>query len=123
MGEYVYTLKGPKKNINVDINGEIHSVALLSYHYKPTYNWDKPRWQILAEARCQRMDNIWKSHGMPKYVVHVFIEDDGTIKFEDVQVFEWPIGTASISDYSNVYEKRKHVGYLSNKVNKVWKLK
>lgn len=122
MGEYVYTLRGPSKNINVQIDGKIESVALLSFHYKPISSfWDKePRWQILAKARCERMDNVWQTHGLPKYVAHVYIHDDGRIDFNGAVIVEWTMSGASVSDGSIAYEKMKRVGYLKEKVGKVW---
>lgn len=125
MGEYVYTLKGPKRNIKVNINGNVEEVALLSFHYKPTYNtWDgEPRWQILAKARCQRMQNIWTVHGFPKYVAHIFIHDDGKVDWEGARISEWNMSTATISDGSMAYSKLKTVGFLKHCYHKVWELK
>jgi hypothetical protein len=122
MGEYIYTLRGPSKNVKVNINGQIESVALLSFHYKPIHSfWDKePRWQILAKARCERMDNLWQSHGLPKYVVHVFIHDNGKIDFEGARITDWNVGGSTISDGSTVYDKLKTVGFLAQKSNGVW---
>lgn len=125
MGAYIYTLKGPKRNIQVNINGKVESVALLSFNYKPISTWDgEPRWQILAKARCVRMDNIWRQHGFPKYACHIFEENDGSIKFEGSQVFEWPYHDgASICDSSGVYEQRVNVGTLTHKYHGVWSTK
>ncbi len=124
MGAYIYTLKAPRHNIKVNIGGKVESVALLNFNYKPTYNmWDgEPRWQILAKARCTRLDNIWQTHGFPKYVCHVSI-DDGVIDFVDAQVFEWPVTGASICDETFVYQNRKHIGTLKHKYHNVWELK
>lgn len=124
MGDYVYTLKGPKHNIKVNINGVIESVALLTFHYKPISCWDgEPRWQTLARARCQRMDNIWQKCGFPKYACNVFVENDGTIKFSGSQIFEWPVpGGASICDGTRAYQMRKHIGYLKHKFHNIWEI-
>jgi hypothetical protein len=125
MGAYIYTLKGPKHCIKVNINGNVESVSLLSFNYKPISTWDgEPRWQILAKARCERMKNVWLNHGgMPKYACEVFIENDGTIDFINTQVFEWPYkNDASICDYSGAYQKRVHVGNLKHKYHGVWEL-
>lgn len=124
MGVYVYTLKGPKHNINVTINGQVEPVALLSFHYKPTWGFfeGEPRWQILAKARCERMNNVWAKHGYPKYVAHVFIHDDGTIDYLGSRVSEWNLQTATISDGSNTYDRLKTVGFLKHAYHKVWEL-
>lgn len=125
MGAYIYTLKGPKHSIKVNINGVVENVALMSFHYKPiSIFWDgDPPWQRLAKARCARMANVWRQHGFPKYVCHVFVEKDGSIDFSGNQVFEWPYqNDASICDSSGAYEKRKHVGYLKHKYHDVWEL-
>jgi hypothetical protein len=122
MGTYVYSLRGPKNNIKVNINGNVEEVALLSFSHKPTWNtWNgEPRWQILANARIQRMDNIWSVQGYPKYVCHVFIEDNGKIKWEGCRVHEWNLQSASVADSNSTYEKLKTVGFLTEKKSGIW---
>lgn len=124
MGVYVYSLRSPRRNIKVNVNGVIESVALLSFSHKPTWCFfDKePRWQILANARIQRMNNIWERHGFPKYVCSVFIEDDGSIKWEGCRVHDWNRQAASISDGEIAYDKLKTVGFLKQKHKGVWEL-
>jgi len=124
MGTYVYSLRGPSQSIKVNIGGNVEEVALLSFCYKPTWNtWDgEPRWQILAKARIQRMDNIWSARGYPKYVCHVFIEDDGTIKWEGARVHEWGRNSASIADQNTTYDNLKTIGWLKHKYHGVWEL-
>lgn len=124
MGVYVYTLRAPRNNINVNIDGRVESVALLAFNYKPTWNFfdGEPRWQILAKARCQRMDNIWSAKGYPKYVAHVFIHDDGTIDYLGARVSEWSIQSATISDGLTAYDRLKTVGFLKHQYHKIWEL-
>jgi hypothetical protein len=124
MGTYIYSLKGPSRNVQVNINGNIESVALLSFSHKPTGNtWNgEPRWQILANARIQHMDNIWSARGYPKYVCHVYIEADGSIEWKNSRVSEWNLKMASISDGNTTYDNLKTVGWLKQKNGKVWEL-
>lgn len=125
MGDYVYTLKGPRHNVSVNINGTVESVAVLVFHYKPLYYgmFDRnPRWQRLAEARCARMDNVWTRHGFPKYAVHGVENEMGKIEVIGSGVMEWGRQTASVNDGTPVYDKLKRFGIITSKVGKVYQL-
>jgi hypothetical protein len=125
MGNYIYTLKGPKHNVSVNINGTVESAAVLVFHYKPLFwgMWDKnPRWQRLAEARCARMDNVWAKHGFPKYVVNAFQHDDGKLDIIGGSVMGWGRESASICDGENAYDNLPRFGVIKSKVGKVYHL-
>jgi hypothetical protein len=114
MGAYIYALKSPKHTVDIKIDGVVHKAGILKYSHKPTWNFfdGEPRWQILANARIQRMHNLWQGKQIPRYVVVGY--EGGSPK--NLGVLDWHSNgvTNAVSTYDDPnWGGRKYVGRLN----------
>ena len=121
MGAYVYMVRSPKQNVQVNVLGQVREAARLCYLFKP---WgmsfgepdrNKPYWAVAA-----RMENLWKASGKAVSFIVSCDKDKGPKPGDAVR--SWKPGWITVVDEPD-FGGTAYIGTLTEKVDGVWQVK